>query len=215
MSNTDKVVHLFDKWGKRNRGEDMEKGHWPRVKQAFETIPEKQGNFLEIGVGNGYALRHMAENQFRKGQCIGLDISESMIKAAKEKIADLDNVALLTGDFLQTGLAEFAPFNMIFSMEVFYYFDDIQKGIDRSFQLLEPRGELWVLVDYYLENPFSHGWPEELDTPMTLWGMKDYVRGFEKAGFRNIRHNQVIDESSRARKPDDQGTLITSGVKPL
>ena len=43
-----------------------------------------------------------------------------------------------------------------------------------------------MAVNYYKENEQSENWPELLDTPMQRWSRRDYVEGFERAGFAAI-----------------------------
>ena len=199
MKSSEDTFDLFDRWAVKNRGEDMARAHWPRVRQAFDLIPSGQGRYLEVGVGNGYSLSYMATHQFRGGRCLGLDLSREMTTLARINTEGIDNITILHGDFLKVDLAEYAPFSVIFSMEVFYYFTDIQAGINRAFSFMEPGGQLWVLVDYYRENTFSHGWPEELDTPMTLWSADEYRSSLDRAGFTGIQQMTFLDEAGRKR----------------
>lgn len=204
---------LFEAWGKDEHADGMASHHWRTVKQAFDLIPDSDGNYLEIGVGNGYGIEHMARHQFARGKCLGLDVAESMVNRSCEKTRDLDNVSIHQGDFLSWDFTPNDLFSLIFSMEVFYYFPDIQQGLDKAFSLLVPDGQLWVLVNFYQENPQSHDWPEQLDTPMTMWSSKNYVEGFEKAGFTGIQQRFFQDPVND--KDNDGPTLATFGVKPV
>ncbi|HHS12294.1 MAG TPA: class I SAM-dependent methyltransferase [bacterium] len=212
MNKTSKVRNVFDAWAADHHANGMENEHWDTVRQAFEWIPSGKKHYLEIGVGNGYGVRYMAAHQFARGFCHGIDISPVMIRRAGEKTSGLQNVSLETADFLQWSPSDGIRFDVIFSMEVFYYFTDIQKGLDRAFRFLAPGGMLMVLVEYYSENPFSHGWPAETGAPMSLWSEEHYREGFDHAGFQKIRQGRLLKPGPR--KPDhDAGTLITWGVK--
>lgn len=205
---------VFDAWARDYHADGMEEHHWPRVKQAFEVIPEMHGNYLEIGVGNGYGLQHMATHQFAAGQCYGMDLSPNMAERAKQKTAGLPNVHLICADFLNWQPGSDMRFSLIFSMEVFYYFHDIQAGIEKAYSLLEPGGLLMVLVNFYKEHKASHSWPDDLDTPMQLWSQADYRAGFEKAGFQNIKQAHFPDLSQSDKDSEDPGTLATWGTHP-
>ena len=204
---------FFDKWARDGMGEGMEEGHWPRVKQAFDLISPREGNFLDVGVGNGYVLKYAALNQFSNGRCLGIDISSEMVAVARDNLQGIENAEVRQGDFLSMDLSGWSPFSMIFSMEVFYYFSDIQAGINLASELLKPGGELWVLVDYYEENEYCHSWPEDLGIEMTMWSKADYLEGFQKAGFTDIR--QMIFPETRPHRvaEGDLGTLCTKGVR--
>ena len=192
----------------------MANSHWPVVRQAFSLIPPTEGDYLEVGCGNGYGLHHMATNQFAQGTCWGLDASSKMAALAQQRCQDLPNVHVAHADFL-TWEAPHRNFAVIFSMEVFYYFPDLQEGLDIAYRLLKPGGTLWVMVDHYEENLHSHGWAEKLDTPMQRWLMAEYRQGFRQAGFIAVDQHQFVDSAHQPSAPDDQGTLCTLGMKPL
>ena len=201
---------VFDKWGKAGRGEDMAKRHWPRVKQAFSQLPYSTGNYLEIGVGSGYAIKYIATHQFYKGNCHGIDVSKEMVRRSRKNLAHLDHVTVEQADFLLWEPSKPKFFDIIFSMEVFYYFRDIQKGLDKAFSILASGGQLWVLVNFYLENTISHDWPKQVGTPMQLWSQEDYKKGFEKSGFIDVTQHLLTDENA-----EDGVTLCTFGNKPM
>lgn len=85
--------------------------------QSGETV-------LEIGFGTGYCLQQIALSVGKSGKVYGIDISEGMLKAARErlrKVTLLDRVELYPGD------ASNLPFNtetfdvafMSFTLELF------------------------------------------------------------------------------------------------
>jgi len=203
---------VFEEWGSDNRANKMEQGHWSFVQQAFALIPKMSGNYLEIGVGNGYGIRHMAANQFTDGHCWGLDLAASMVTLSKKRTENLQNVTIEHGNFMDWDFSSNELFSLIFSMEVFYYFPKIQHGLDKAFSLLKPGGQLWVLVNYFKENEISHGWSSLLQTPMQLWSKEDYLDGFVNAGFSEVGQRQFAD--SQKDTSSDGNTLCTFGTKP-
>ncbi len=206
---------VFDDWARDYHADGMEEHHWPRVRQAFERIaPHEAGRYLEIGVGNGYGLRQMATRQFADGRCWGLDLSPHMVDRALRKTVDLDNVEVVAADFLSWDPGPDLRFDLIFSMEVFYYFRDVQAGIDRAAALLAPGGTLMVLVNHYAEHEASHAWPAQLDTPMTLWSAAQYRAAFERAGLAGVEQRFYREDPAGAPPSDDPGTLATSGRVP-
>ncbi len=205
---------VFDTWAEDHRADSMASSHWPVVRQAFSLIPPTAGAYLEVGCGNGYGLQHMATHQFAQGECWGLDASSKMAALARQRCKDLPNVHIAHGDFLTWAFPR-QDFSLIFSMEVFYYFPDVQAGLDRAYAMLKPGGQLWVMVDFYEENGHTEGWPEKLDTPMQRWSMEAYRQGFARAGFEAVEQRQFVDPAHQPSAPDDQGTLCTMGVKPL
>lgn len=205
--NTRTAKDVFNDWAKDYHAEGMEKSHWQSVQEAFQMIPESNSNYLEIGFGNGYGIKHMASHQYKEGKCFGLDISPNMVQKASQNISGLGNIHLESGNFLTWTPRKGIQFSCIFSMEVFYYFEDIRKGIEKAFSLLEANGRLIVLVNHYLENQESHSWAKDLNTAMTLWSEKDYIQGFQSAGFRDIHQCRLNQKSN------SPGTLCTTGMK--
>ncbi len=206
-TNNKSVKKIFDQWALDHQADRMAKGHWQRVKQAFDLIPPSQGNYLEIGIGNGYGIFYMAQHQYENGYCYGLDISPNMIEKAKQKAKNLNNVILQAEDFLTWQPPQGINFTAIFSMETFYYFSDMKAGIEKAAFLLAPEGILMILVDFYYENQESHSWPREMDISMTLWTAEKYKKTFQEISLKNIQQKRLKDDSHKT------GTLCTWGYK--
>jgi SAM-dependent methyltransferase len=213
MKHSRTAKEVFDDWARDHHADGMERHHRPRVEQAWQALGPQTGDYLEVGVGNGYAIRHMATTLFAGGKCVGLDVSPHMAERTRAATSDLRNVRIECGDFLQWTPPEDQHFGLIFSMEVFYYLPDIQQGIEHARKLLQPGGTLMVLVNYFTEHEASHEWPAQLDTPMTLWSAEEYREGFRKAGLEDIRQDIHRDPPETA-EPGDAGTLATSGRLP-
>lgn len=204
---------VFEDWGRDYHADGMESEHWPNVRQAFERIAPSNGDYLEIGVGNGYGLAHMATHQFRNGRCMGMDLSGSMVERARARTSALDNVVVEQGDFLAWDFGD-RRFDTIFSMEVFYYFHSIDAGIEKAFSLLNPGGRLWVAVNFYAENTASADWPDRLRTPMQRWSARDYADGFERAGFTDVEQHRIATPVPEGEDAGSAPTLLTGGVRP-
>ena len=204
---------VFEAWGGDYHADGMENEHWPRVKQAFELIQPSSGNYLEIGVGNGYGLAHMATKQFADGRCLGMDLSTTMVERTRERTKGLANVEVEAGDFLARDFGE-RRFDTIFSMEVFYYFPDMNDGLRKAFAILNPGGTLWVAVNFYEENAESAEWPKIMNTHMQRWSAAQYVEGFERAGFISVEQKMIEAPTPEGSKHGDAPTLLTFGTKP-
>jgi len=206
---------VFDKWASDDRAKKMGDRHWPVVAQGLEHLPKSRSRYLEIGVGSGYCIGHVATHQHLGGECLGIDVSSQMVERAKTATRRLSNVRIERADFLAPGFAPSQPFMAIFSMEVFYYFARVQGGLDKAASLLAPGGRLIVMVDYYAENTPTHRWPEELDTPMTLWSAAEYRDGFRRAGLRGVEQHHLAANAADKSPPDHLGTLCTIGSRSL
>ena len=204
---------VFEAWGRDYHADGMETEHWPRVRRMFDLIEPSDGNYLEVGVGNGYGLAHMATHQFAGGNCFGLDLSASMVERARQRTEKLDNVDVEVGDFLAWDFGD-RRFDTIFSMEVFYYFADINDGLRKAWSLLRSGGKLWVAVNFYAEHEQSADWPERLGTPMQRWSKRDYAAGFERAGFEAIEQRLIEGSVPQESPHGDAPTLLTVGTRP-
>ena len=90
---TDERLRLeFNDWAKAGKGPSMEKGHRPVGEQAIElmNIPI-DARVLDVGCGSGWATRLMAEKA-QSGHVVGIDISDEMIRLARESSGSFSNV---------------------------------------------------------------------------------------------------------------------------
>ncbi len=210
--NTEKTVQeVFDAWAQGTHALGMEKGHGPVLRQAFEGIATQAGNLLEIGIGNGYGLELATACCRPDRRVMGIDISANMVELARHRWKERNQVQVFHADFATWEPPDGLTFSLIFSMEVFYYFPDMHAAMKKAFRLLEPGGQLWILVDFYRENPQTHDWPRELGVPMQLWSAAEYAEHMWKAG---------LDAVTQAffRRPGDGGhgpTLCTRGTRPV
>lgn len=211
----------FEEWASDDRAQRMGEHHWGLIQQGFALLPRSDGPYLEIGVGNGYGLRHMAEHQHANTPCLGIDVSPKMVALAQQNLEhlarkstlDLAQVEIRCTDFMAQDFCPQLRFATIFSMEVFYYFEDIQRGIDKAVSLMAPDGRLMVMVDFYEENPVSHGWPDDLQTPMVRWSSQQYEDGFAAAGLVDVKQYRYIDSRNPDWDAEDQGSLCTVGQR--
>ena len=82
----DSVRRTFDKWAKNGRAELMEKEHGKNVIQFLKTVSfDKPFSFLDVGCGNGWVVRRIAEEHHCK-KVIGIDKSKNMTMAETAEI---------------------------------------------------------------------------------------------------------------------------------
>jgi phosphatidylethanolamine/phosphatidyl-N-methylethanolamine N-methyltransferase len=103
------------------------------------------GRILEVGVGTGLSLPDYA----RKHRIVGLDISEPMLRKAKERVAaqGLNNVELLAVmDAERLALAD-ASFDVVIAQYVITAVPNPEGTLDEFVRVLKPGGEI-VLVNH-------------------------------------------------------------------
>jgi SAM-dependent methyltransferase len=207
-----RVSDLFDEWARSGRAEGMERGHTPAARRAFEhlDLPET-AHYLDIGCGNGYTVRWAARAAPR-GMAVGLDASAEMIRRARALSADLPGASFVQGDFPAV-VPPGAPFDAIFSMEVFYYLPDLHAALSAVRSLLRPQGRFACVVDRYAENAASHSWPADLGVPMTLLDAPGWAEAFRRAGLEVIEQGRLRAEPSPEGEPWKaiEGSLFTLG----
>lgn len=202
-----KAINLFNKWVELGKDNGMEVNHTPSVDYMFNLIPKKilksNFTFLDIGCGNGWVVKKTSSMK----ECVsavGIDGSENMIK----KAISTD----MTSTYLQMDLnnlnAYADSFDIVFSMEVFYYLKNPQITINHIFShLLNKNGCFIMGVDHYLENKPSLKWPIDLNVHMWTYSILQWEALFRSVGFKNI----IVEQFGQ--KNDWSGTLVLYGEK--
>lgn len=211
-----RVRAVFDEWAQGGRADGMAASHWPVARVALERLAlGPEAHFLDIGCGNGYAVRWAADTAPR-GRAVGIDVAPEMIALAKRLSTGQPNAEFRVARF--PGAADGAPlgetFDAIFSMEVFYYLPDLDAALRDALGLLRPGGRFACAVDYYGENPASHGWPEDVGVQMTLLDSAGWRAAFERAGFVDVRQERIRQPAADDDWKRTEGTLLTLGRRP-
>lgn len=209
MSHELEVEALFDEWATEDGAVDMAREHWARVEPVLSALEPSEGRYLEIGPGNGYALEYIARTKFAKGHACAVELSQEMASMSAARVRDLDNVDIDVESFRSWRAPAGVQFDLIFSMEVFYYFEDIAGAIEKAAGLLAPGGELIVMVDYYEESEESRDWSQELGVKLTRWPQSRYLDAFNAAGLQGVKqeiksggvHEHGLTLCTRGRKP--------------
>ena len=203
-----KPIEIFGKWAEEGKDVGMEKGHATSVKDMLNFALQERTNigknfsFLDLGCGNGWAARKVAENTLCT-DAVGLDGAEQMIINAKKIAGQVE--------YIHADINSYIPnrkFDLIHSMEVLYYLEDPAKKVN-SFtnDWLEDQGRLIIGIDHYYENLDSHSWAEKVGTPMLMLKEAEWLAIFNESGLVDIK-------SWRSNQSEDwAGTLILTGIK--
>lgn len=221
----------FDNWAEHGRGESMAVGHWPMVSQILPKMELEPGlNCLDVGCGNGYAVRALAEKVGSTGSVIGLDASPKMITEAESHDGNPEQVRYEIAAAHEIPL-ESDSIDRLISIESLYYFPDPLAALREWNRVMAPGGSVWIMLDYYKENPYSHSWPQMIDIPMKLYAEKELRNLLEMAGFTAVVSErlqaEMTEEEHRRFQPgwgyrgvDDMmrfrnevGSLLVSGKK--
>lgn len=184
---------------------------------AYETKIQKLKTYLtpemvvlDIGCGTGTQCGDIADHV---KQVTGIDISRKLLAIAEQRMAKrkLDNVA-----FLQTSIFDdrFAPgsFDAVMAFHVLHFFDDIDAGFQRIYDLLKPDGlfisetaclgEKSKLAGNLLRFMGQLG----LLPKMNLLTTRQLEQALAKTGFR------LVEKTKFSQRSDAEFTLIAKKI---
>jgi SAM-dependent methyltransferase len=191
---TNKLATAFNAWAREGAGARMEDAHAPTGKKVLDRIPVGYDqSFIDLGCGNGWATRYMAERVPTIGLCVGVDVSEELVKEARRAAVGKLPVKFLVAPMEEVPFGE-ASFNHAFSMEAIYYTTDALTALKAVWRLLKQGGSFHVVIDYYRENALSAAWKDDISVPMQFLGQEQWVELFRKAGFVEVHDERVMDD---------------------
>jgi SAM-dependent methyltransferase len=186
---------------------------------------EPYDNVLDVGCGTGWLARLIAE-QIPEGRVVGTDISDEMIRRARQNNVELDNAMFVTGE------AEELPWDANFftraiSVESAYYWPEPRRALREIFRVLREGGSAWILINYYRENIYSHHWSGIISVPIQLLSGEEWAAMFREAGFSDVTHEPIPDPTPVPESYQDRcfqsaaqlrafrqaGALLVSGTK--
>ena len=128
----------FNEWARAGKGASMERGHRPVGEQAIERMQiPTEATVLDVGCGSGWAARLMAQRA-RDGRVVGIDVSDEMVRLAREESVNHPNVEFQVASAEQLPFDD-AEFTHAFSMESLYYYADIERALGRDPESVEAR----------------------------------------------------------------------------
>tara|TARA_B100000900_G_scaffold372139_1_gene351847 strand:- start:604 stop:1215 length:612 start_codon:yes stop_codon:yes gene_type:complete len=196
-----KAIKTFNEWAYLGKDLGMEKNHSPSVIKMLDLIPNqilsKNFSFIDIGCGNGWVVRKIKS----KKNCIhsvGIDGAEKMIKKAisLDKNSEYFNLNIEKMNYKNS-------FDVVFSMEVFYYFKNPLKVLKYiNNYIIKSGGCMLVGVDHYFENTSSLSWSDALNLKLQTYKIEEWKALFKDSGFKNVKTFQF------GKKDSWEGTLV-------
>jgi arsenite methyltransferase len=222
----DALREEFNRWAEQGRGEGMEQEHLPIVLPVLDRMHlAPDDNVLDVGCGTGWLARLLAE-QLPEGRVVGADISDEMIRHARQNNVELNNVIFVPGE------AEELPWDANFftraiSVESAYYWPDPRRALREIFRVLREGGSAWLLINYYRENIHCHQWAEVFAVPAHLLSGEEWAAMFREAGFSDVAIERIPDptpapenytgrwfrDAAQLRAFRQAGALLISGTK--
>ncbi|MGH9554757.1 MAG: class I SAM-dependent methyltransferase [Terriglobales bacterium] len=189
----------FNRWAEQGRGEEMEKHHLDITGKTLRVMDLKPGErVLDLGCGAGWATRVLArlvaDGPEGRGQVVGLDIANEMIRRARAASRDFPNIMYVWGSAQQIPWEE-NFFEKVLSVESFYYYPDQDRVLHELFRVMAPRGRLFILINLYSDNPYSLRWVEELKVAVHARSEAEYVEMLKRHAFENVEARRIPDDT--------------------
>ncbi len=175
-------------------GEQMTRQHVVETHWTLEKLQlAPNDRVLELGFGAGRALL-LALSQANHGLVVGVDLSPTMIQAARRKLERStagQKAALLRADILALPLVD-ASFDKIFSIHTYYFWRQSPAALGDLYRLLSPNGRLVLTMATAKKD--VHG--EWVHWPLQAILEEEVVPGLKRTGFREVSLERGPDSRS-------------------
>jgi len=203
----ERLKQEFNRWADEGEGEKMERHHLDITEKTMRLIAVRPGErVLDLGCGSGWATRLLArmvgEGPEGFGQVVGVDVSDEMIRQARETSKDFENILYVWGSAQQIPWEE-NYFDKVLSVESFYYYADQERALTELFRVMAPRGRLFILINLYKDNVYSLQWVDKLKVPVHVRSEAEYIELLKKHAFENVEARRIPDDTPT---PDDYKT---------
>ncbi len=207
----EKLQLEFNRWAEAGEGEKMEQHHLDITRKTLRLMDLRPGQrVLDLGCGGGWATRLLAGAVLdesgsvagNEAQVVGLDISDEMIRLARETSQGFRNVSYIVGSASQIPW-QGNFFDRVLSVESFYYYPDQGRALDEVFRVMAPGSRLFILINLYADNEYSLQWVDKLKVPVHVHSAAEYIEMLKQHGFENTEWRQIPDDTPT---PDDYKT---------
>lgn len=135
---------FYEKYSQMNRSKEglSGAGEWETLKGILPDFKGKR--MLDLGCGYGWHSIYAMENG--ASSVVGIDISQSMLKVAKEK-THFSEVEYICGAIEDMDFKE-ESFDIVLSSLAFHYIKDYKELIEKINKVLKPNGILIFTVEH-------------------------------------------------------------------
>src|SRR5438874_11699810 len=216
QSPDERLQQEFNHWAAAGEGEKMERHHLDSTAKTIRLRNRRTGErVLDLGCGSGWATRLLArlvgDGPEGFGQVVGLDVSDEMVRQAREASKDFENILYVWGSAQQIPWEE-NFFDKVLSVESFYYYPDQDRALMELFRVMAPRGRLYILINLYKDNQYSLQWVDKLKVPVQVRSKDEYIELLKKHAFENVEAVQVPDDTPT---PDKYKTTSFRSLEDL
>jgi ubiquinone/menaquinone biosynthesis C-methylase UbiE len=191
------LAQEFDRWAADGRGEELEANHLQIARHTLELMQLKpRDHVLDLSCGSGWATCLLATH-LPAGKAVGADISGEMIRLARKRSQRIQNV-----EFVQC-TAEALPhaagtFDKILCVEAFYYYPDQRRVLEEICRVLVPSGRVFILIDFYRDNPCWRDWIEHLKVKVHLRSAAEYTALLKDCGLVHVEAQHIAERHPRS-----------------
>jgi ubiquinone/menaquinone biosynthesis C-methylase UbiE len=212
----EKLQQEFNRWAAAGEGPKMENHHLDITEKTIRLMELRPGErILDLGCGSGWATRLLArlvgDGPEGFGQVVGLDVSDEMVRQAREGSKDFENILCVWGSAQQIPWEE-NFFDKVLSVESFYYYADQDRALMELFRVMAPRGKLFILINLYTDNQYSLQWVDKLKVPVQVRSAAEYTELLRKHAFENVEARRIPDDTLT---PDDYKTKSFHSLEDL
>jgi len=193
LSQETKVAEEFNEWQGKGRAEAMQNEHIIAVQGALKEMKLCNNiKILDMGCGNGYATRLMAEKITPNGEAYGIDLSENMIKSATELSKNFNNTHFKVSNFSSMPFED-NFFDIILSVESIYYCDDMFKTVKEVKRTLKTGGKFYCITYFFKEHHNSEIWADYVPLKMHYLSENEYKQLFYDSGLTEVYTKRIFD----------------------
>jgi ubiquinone/menaquinone biosynthesis C-methylase UbiE len=191
------LAQEFDRWAADGRGEGLEANHLQIARHTLGLMQLKpQDRVLDLSCGSGWATCLLG-TCVPAGKAVGADISGEMIRLARKRSHGIQNV-----EFVQSN-AEALPyatgtFDKILCVEAFYYYPDQHRVLEEIYRVLVPDGRIFILIDFYRDNPCWRDWIGHLKVRVHLRSITEYIALLRNCGLVDVEAQHIAERHPRS-----------------
>ena len=140
-------------------------GGWPEFDLVLQYL-KKGGRVLDLGCGNGRLRKALGKDLVPQGHYFGLDLSEELLKIARE---EFEGDHFFRGDFAEVLPFGDDNFDMVVCIAAFHHLTskrDQVRFLKECFRVLKPDGIIFVTT---WKIPKKHFWPNVLRGRFKNW----------------------------------------------